>query len=50
MKLTGEEEAPLLCERKEGKGAVVKEWSEEVKEQMREMRGMGMSRLAIAQR
>ena len=48
VKLTGEEDAPLLRERRDAKGDVVGGWSEELISDMREMRAKGMSRVHIA--
>ncbi|CAD6573949.1 MAG: hypothetical protein TREMPRED_000971 [Tremellales sp. Tagirdzhanova-0007] len=48
VKLTGEEEAPLLRERREAKGDVVGGWNDELISEMREMRAKGMSRTDIA--
>lgn len=48
VRLSGEEEAPLLRARREGNGDVVGGWSEEIRGRMREMRARGMSRMEIA--
>ncbi len=50
VRLTGEEEAPLLRKRREGKGDIIGAWSEEMKDRMREMRAEGKSRMKIARR